>query len=190
MTRASLRSWALGMTVAAAVAGAARASDLWFHVRIHADGGESQVTVNVPLAMVARAADFVGETRVEKSRVHLDDHPLTKAELRRLWAELEAAPEMTFIRLEEGEDVRVARRGEDLLVEAAEDGDTIEMRLPGPVVEALLSGPGEELEVGAALEALVRHGRGELVTVNGRDEQVRVWIDDRPEAGKAPGGRW
>jgi hypothetical protein len=49
------------------------------------------------------------------------------------------------------------------------------------VVAALLSGSGDELNVGAALEALVRRGEGELLTVNGDDETVRIWIDARSD---------
>jgi hypothetical protein len=43
---------------------------------------------------------------------------------------------------------------------------------------ALLSGSGDRLNISAALKELARHGRGELLTVTGRQEKVRIWIDD------------
>jgi hypothetical protein len=44
-------------------------------------------------------------------------------------------------------------------------------------VSALFSSDGDELNFGAALEALSRRGEGELLTVNGNDETVRIWVD-------------
>jgi hypothetical protein len=56
------------------------------------------------------------------------------------------------------------------------------MKIPGAVVDALLSSPGEQLNLGAALKALARHGEGEIVTVTGDGETVRIWIDDNSDS--------
>ena len=50
------------------------------------------------------------------------------------------------------------------------------------MVDALLSGEGEELNLMAAMEALVDEGEGQLVTVTGENENVRVWVDRIAEA--------
>lgn len=60
--------------------------------------------------------------------------------------------------------------------------DEVEMNIPGLVVDALLSAPGEQFNVGVALKALTRHGQGEIVTVTGDGETVRIWIDNSSES--------
>ena len=50
------------------------------------------------------------------------------------------------------------------------------------MLDALLSGEGDELNIEAAIRALVEQGEGELVTVSGDDETVRVWVDNIAEA--------
>ena len=55
------------------------------------------------------------------------------------------------------------------------------MKIPLEVVSALLSGKGDEMNVGAAVQALARRGEGELVTVTGDDETVRIWVDSASE---------
>ena len=76
--------------------------------------------------------------------------------------------------------VSVVKRGNYLLIHAV-DGDArherVEVKLPLPVVRALISGGGDRLDVAAALEALVREGQGELVTIDGDHETVRMWVD-------------
>jgi hypothetical protein len=64
------------------------------------------------------------------------------------------------------------------------DREDVHVKMPAAVVEALLSGDEDELDVAAAIRALARHGEGELVTVSGDDETVRIWIDGTPEPGR------
>ena len=47
---------------------------------------------------------------------------------------------------------------------------------------ALLSGSGDQLNVDAALDELARFGEGELLTVTGDDQTVRIWVDHASEA--------
>jgi hypothetical protein len=51
------------------------------------------------------------------------------------------------------------------------------VRIPAAVVDALLSGADERFNLGAALTALAKTGEGDLVTVNGNNETVRMWVD-------------
>ena len=61
---------------------------------------------------------------------------------------------------------------------AAGDGETVRIRVPIRVVDALFSGEGDELNLRDALEEL-KDERGEIVHVEGPDEDVRIWIDER-----------
>jgi hypothetical protein len=171
-------------------AGAARADgDLWLHVRVDSDRGE-KVSVNLPLSLVEKAVAMIPDEHFRHGELVLDDihwgngHHLSIAELRDLWSELQASPDMTFVTVEsDHETVRVSKSGGYVLVDAEESGDaSAEVRIPVSVVDALLSGEGEELDIRAAIEALALHGEGELVTVNEDDERVRVWIDGSSEA--------
>lgn len=166
--------------------GPAAAADLWFHVKV--DGGKNgeQATINLPLSMVDKIAPMISEDARVAGRVRIDDRDYSVAELRRIWRELESGPDATYVTVNEpGSKVRIAKQGEYLVAEATDrhEGEQVQARIPLMVVRALLSGSGEELDIAAALEALARHGEGELVTVTGDDETVRIWVD------AGPGGR-
>jgi uncharacterized Ntn-hydrolase superfamily protein len=172
------------LIAAALAAGPAGAADLWFHVQV--DGGRKgeQATINLPLSMVDKIASMISGEARSSGRVRIDDHDYSVAELRRIWQELERGPDATYVTVKEPDSkVRIAKRGDYLVVEANErGGEDVQARVPITVVRALLSGSGDELDVGAALEALARHGAGELVTVTGDDKTVRIWVDGVPEA--------
>jgi threonine dehydrogenase-like Zn-dependent dehydrogenase len=109
------------------------------------------------------------------------------SDLREIWADLRKHPDATFITVDEADSkVRVAKIAGNLVVRAQDRGagrdEQVEMKIPGAVVDALLSAPGEQLNVGAALKALAREGEGEIVTVTGDGETVRIWIDDSSES--------
>jgi len=163
----------------------AAAADLWFHVKV--DGGKDgeQVTINLPLSMVDKIAPMIhGEAR-SAGRVRIDDRDYEVAELRRIWRELENSPDAVYVSVNERDSkARIAKRGEFLVMEATDrsDGEEVQARIPLTVMRALLSGSGDELDLSAALEALARQGEGELITVTGDDETVRIWVDTVPEA--------
>jgi len=111
---------------------------------------------------------------------------ITVSELREIWADLRKHPDATFISVDEVDSkVRVAKIRGNLVVRAHEKGagrdEQVEMKIPGAVVDALLSSPGDQLNVGAAMKALARQGEGEIVTVTGDGETVRIWIDASSE---------
>lgn len=159
---------------------AAGADDRWLHVAV--DGDDETVRINLPIAVVAAAMPFV-ESHVQEGRLELDDHDLEIEDLRRLVAALNDATDGEYVTIDDGDDkVRVRKEGKFLYVDAqegdAEDPDEhVEVRLPIEVVAALVSGPKDELNLTAALDALARHGTGDLVVVRDRDETVRIWID-------------
>ncbi|MGB6336020.1 MAG: hypothetical protein WBG96_10470 [Thermoanaerobaculia bacterium] len=166
------------------IAGAASASNLWFHVRVdEADG--AKVTVNLPVSMIEKAIQMIPEKHLNDHGMHISDHEVTPAELRELWTELRDSPDMTFVKVEEkGEDVKVWKESGYLYVSVIEEDDNekVDVRVPFAVVDALLSGDEDELNIEAAIQALVQEGEGELVTVTSDDDNVRVWVDSIAEA--------
>ena len=165
---------------------AAAASDLYVHVRVHGDKGE-EVSLNLPVAMVKNLSGMVGsdDDSRKPGRFRVHDRDYDVADLRRAWRELQDGPDATYLTVNDPDSkVRIAKRGDYLELRATERNgkrETVEARVPLPVMAALLSGSGGELNVQAALEELARHGEGELLTVTGDDETVRIWVDRSSE---------
>ena len=174
------------LLLAMGAAGIASAGDLWLHVRVDETDG-AKVKVNVPVSMVEKAIAMVPEEHLRHGRIHLDEccEDLSPAGLRELWQEIKDSPDMTFVTVEEDdESVRVWKEAGYLKVHVLENdrNERVDVQVPLGVVDALLSGEGDELNIEAAIRALVEQGSGELVTVSGDDETVRVWVDDIAEA--------
>ena len=177
---------AAGLALVLGAAGMASASNLWLHVRVDESDG-AKVKVNVPISMVEKAIAMVPDEHFRDGKLHFDewgDH-MDTAQLRELWQEIKDSPDMTFVTVEEDDEfVRVWKEAGYLKVNVAEHdkNEKVDVQVPLAVVDALLSGEGDELNIEAAIRALVDEGEGELVTVTGDDEQVRVWVDNIAEA--------
>ena len=185
MTRRTTLTLALAALLLAAIP--AQASDLWFHVKVQeAQGDHANVTVNLPLSLVESFLAAVPAEHVRDGNIVIDNAEFDAARLRELWREVQNTPDMTFVTVTtDNETVRVAKDRGYLVADTTErsaDGAQVNARIPLAVVEALLSGEGNTLNLQAALAALAAHGEGELVTVNERNNTVRVWIDSSPEA--------
>jgi hypothetical protein len=84
-------------------------------------------------------------------------------------------------------DVRISKKGAFLTIQVDEtnrrgkapSGERVEVKMPLDVIVALISGDEDKLDLAAALQALAKHGSGDLVTVKDDGETVRVWIDDK-----------
>lgn len=187
MRQRTLRIVALAAGLISGAAGA-MAADLWLHVRVEENDGAT-VKVNLPVTMLEKAVAMIPEEHFQDGRIEIDDWHTTTADLRELWAELKDSPDMTFVTVEEDDEfVRVWKESGYLKVNVREGGDegmggdNVDVSIPMTVVDALLSGDDSELNITAAIEALVQEGEGELVTVSGDDEKVRVWVDRVAEA--------
>jgi len=180
--RSSIRFaiWASAVVVAFTAA----AQDPWIHVRVDGRDAEAEtVRVNVPLRLVSSVLPLIEDEGLRNGRIRLDEHDLDGVDLRALIRELRNAPEAEFVTVRSAdESVRVAREGDFFVVrveERGELGESVRVTVPLGVLDALLAGAdGDEFDLNAALEALGEFD-GELVTVEGRDETVRIWIDDR-----------
>jgi hypothetical protein len=160
--------------------GAAADTDLWLHVKVDEKAGGARVSINLPVSAVEKMAAALPK---DASNVRIDGDRMTAADLRKMWDAVKDSPDADFITVEEADEhVRVAKRGNYFVVRAVERGDKssrVDVKIPAPVVEALLSGEGDRLNLQAALQALARHGHGELVTVDDGGDSVRIWVDDR-----------
>ena len=154
----------------------------WIHVEISGEDG-ANVNINLPLAAITAMIALAPETIVQDGQLQLGDtHEVPVAAIRGLWIELRDVGDAEFVTIQhEGQDVRIAREGGTVFVTVS-GGDTSEevrVEIPVPVVDALLSGDGGTLNIRAALDELSTL-RGELVRVIESDNNVRIWIDERP----------
>lgn len=180
---AAVALFALATTLSA---GAAPASDLWLHITVHEAEENANVAVNLPLTLVETALSMIDVDDIQGGMLQLDDAKLSAPQLRELWQQLQATPDVDFVTVEsEDETIRVFKEGDYLLVRGSartDKGSEINVRVPASVVAALLDGADDnQLNVGAALRALAAEGEGELATITDDDAHVRVWIDNRPE---------
>jgi len=191
-------TWNSVMGIALLLMGAAAAeakTDLWLHIKVHDGNDDSRVSINLPLSVVQAATPLIPEDVRTAGQLRVDGHDLSVQDLRRIWREVQRQPDAAYVTVDEGHArVRVARSGGYLLIRAADregpegsgrdrdsgrghGGQHVEVRIPVPVVDALLQGAGDRFDLAAAVAALARTGEGELVTVNGAHETVRMWVD-------------
>ena len=183
-------TWNSVMGMALLLMGAAAAeakTNLWLHIKVHDGNDDSRVSVNLPLSVVEAATPLIPEEARTAGSLRVDDRDLSVQDLRRIWLEVQRLPDATYVTVDEPHGkVRVARSGGYLLIEAADHkvehgarrhGEHVEARIPSAVVDALLKGSGDRFDLAGAIEALARNGEGELVTVNGDHETVRMWVD-------------
>jgi hypothetical protein len=170
------------------------ASDLWLHVKVHDAKEDSHVTVNLPLSMIEKTSALIPAEARSAGKLRMHDKDMDVVQLRQIWNEVKNRPDATYVTVDEKDSkVRVAKIGDYLSIISKEHSakdhsgrqggkENVEVKIPLEVVSALLSGQGDEMNVGAAIQALARRGAGELVTVDGDSETVRIWVDAASES--------
>ncbi len=173
--------------LAAGLSGSAQrlaAADLWLHIDVNGRGDKGeQANTNLPLSMVRNMAPMLEDKAHGSKRLHVRDKDLSVNELRQAWREIQNGPDASYITVRDKDsDVHIGKQGDYLRLKAkdrGQNGEDVDIKIPLEVVAALFSSDGDDLNFTAALEALARRGEGELLTVNGNDETVRIWIDSR-----------
>jgi hypothetical protein len=165
------------------------AEELYLHVKVHDAKEDSHVNINLPLSVVEKSSAFIPSDARKSGKIRIDDEDVSVAELREMWTELQKHPDATWISVDAPDSkVRVSKRGNYLHILANDrkgkggHGEDVEIKIPASVVAAMLSTRGDELDIAAAIRALAREGEGELVTVTGDDETVRIWVDSQSES--------
>lgn len=152
----------------------------WLHVEVN-EGGEkaSKVNVNLPLSVAKVALGMAPKQFTDKAVEKLNDHDISIADLRKLWAEIKNAGNAEFVTVQEADEtVRVARDGAWVRIrvdKTGEKAERVKVDIPISVVDALLSGDGESFNLLAAINEL-QGNSGDIVNVEDGDETVRVWI--------------
>ena len=117
----------------------------WLHVEVN-EGGEkaSKVNVNLPLSVAKVALGMAPKQFTDKAVEKLNDHDISIADLRKLWAEIKNAGNAEFVTVQEADEtVRVARDGAWVRIrvdKTGEKAERVKVDIPISVVDALLSG--------------------------------------------------
>ena len=156
------------------------AGDAWIHVSVDSTDAES-VRVSLPFSLVESLLPLVDIEPLHEGRLVLDDLDLEGIDLRAVLTEFANAADADFVKVRDGDEtVLVSKKGGFLHVDVdeAHGGDRVRVRVPMSIVDALVTSEGEphSLDLAAALRALSTF-EGDLVTVEGGRETVRVWID-------------
>lgn len=163
------------------------ATDQWLHVKVEASSEDGEtVRVNIPLSLVETILPMIEAEQLHHGMIGLDDTELEGIDFRAILQQLRDTPDTDFVTVNsKDESVRVAKEGDFFIVRVEEkrgDAENVLVKIPMAVVEALLSGAeGDQLNIMAAIEALGKYSGGDLVTVEGGDETVRIWIDSSNE---------
>lgn len=157
----------------------------WLHVKVDEGPGGDHVNLKVPVWLIARFADDFDDEPADGLRI--DDEEISAEQLRRAWQALADQPDATLLSVREGDsDVTVTKQGGSLLFRVTGD-ERVDMEIPGEVIDALLAGDGDRLNMGAAMRAMARHGKGTLTVYDG-DETVEIWVGGfwqrRPQRGR------
>jgi hypothetical protein len=174
----------LAITLAAAVVVPALPAEAqearWFHVRVE-EPGETRVSLNLPLALVEIGLEIADRHVMQDEDFRWGrEGKVSVADLRRMWAEIEAVGDADLVEIEDRDArVYISRRGDRVLMRVEEGDDTrVRMEMPSLVVNALLGGEGDRLDLRAAIQELARSGRQDLLEVQDGETTVRVWIDE------------
>ena len=152
----------------------------WLHVEVNESGDKaSKVNVNLPLSVAKAALEMAPKRFTDKAVEKLNEHDVSIADIRKLWAEIKTAGNAEFVTVQEADEtVRVAREGDWVRIRVDSTGDKperVRVDIPVSVVDALLSGDGESFNLLAAINELGGNS-GDIVHVEDGDETVRVWI--------------
>jgi hypothetical protein len=175
------------------------AIERWLHVSvITSDEKGERVRVNVPISLARNVLALIHHGELDHGIIHINRAHMDDVDLRQLFKALKAAQEGEYVTVEQKDcNVRVSKLNGMMLVhvqdkthadknQADKTGtgktgrqENVDVRMPLIVAEALFSAGPNELNVGAALEALARHGDMELVSVRDAENTVRIWMDTK-----------
>lgn len=151
----------------------------WLHVRVE-EPGETRVSMNLPLALVEIGLDMADRQVFEAQTAYLGgaDSRVSLADLRRMWAELEAVGDADFVEIQDGDtQVHISRRGDQVLMRVVEGTDTqVRMEMPAAVVQTMLGTEGDRLNLRDAVRELARSGSRDILAIQDGETTVRIWI--------------
>ena len=154
----------------------------WLHVQVEGDDDGTKVEVNLPLAAIEALGGSLGERMLDEMAEeweHDSDLDVDSEDLRAFWSALRENPgAWVQIDEEDGGNLRARMDGDQIRIEGGGDDGSLDIRFPVAFVDALFGEAGSEPDLGAAIRSLANH-EDVLISVDGDDAKVRVWIEPR-----------
>jgi hypothetical protein len=179
-----LRKILLGVSLLALTAACAWADGAWLHIRVLEKGPDGEtVRVNVPLKLVRELMPLIEADDFHRGKVRLDSPELTDVDIRAVLGAVREAEDGEYVTVEgHDENVRVWKSHGELLIKVDDADEKVDIRVRLEVAEAIFTDQVDEIDLLALVDALERHGGGDLVTVVGDDEEIRIWLDDQNDS--------
>ena len=154
----------------------------WLHVQIQDDSDNTKVELNLPLAAVEALGGSLGEHILDEMAEeweHDSDVDMDSEDLRAFWRALRENPgAWVQIDEEDGGNLRARMDGDEIRIEGGGADGSLNIRFPVAFGDALFGEAGSEPDLGAAIRSLANH-EDFLVSLDGDDGRVRVWIEPR-----------
>ena len=155
----------------------------WLHVQVEGDDDDTKVEVNLPLAAIEALGDSLGERMLDEMAEEWehdsDDLDVDSEDLHAFWSALRKNPG-AWVQIDEenGSNLRARMDGDQIRIEGSGDDGSLDIRFPVAFGDALFGEAGEKPDLGAAIRSLANH-EDVLISVDGDDGRVRVWIEPR-----------
>jgi hypothetical protein len=171
----------------AALADQPRTERRWLHVRVLNTGEDAEsVRVNVPLDVALKILPAIKSDELREGRLRLREARVNGVDVRSVLEAVRTLDDGEFVTIQSRDsNVRVAKEGGHLIARVEErtgSEDKVDVKVPLRIVDALLSGAPDELNLQAAVEALRDSADEFIVSVESRNESVRVWVDSKSTA--------
>lgn len=161
---------------------AARAEQRWLHVRVDESGPDGErVRINIPIELAEAVMPMIEAEGFDRGIVRIDGIGGGNVDLPKLIAALREARDGEYVRVESSdENVRIRKEDGRILIDVddtGEDAEKVRISLRMDLLEALATENPRELDALAALR-LIGEDDGMIITVDSKDEKVRIWVDD------------
>ena len=154
----------------------------WLHLEVQRDDDNTKVELNLPLAAVEALGGSLGEhifNEMAEEWEHDSDVDMDSEDLRAFWRALRENPgAWVQIDEEDGGNLRARMDGDEIRIEGGGDDGSLNIRFPMAFGDALFGEAGEDPDLGAAIRSLANH-EDVLISMDGDDGRVRVWIEPR-----------
>lgn len=158
----------------------------YLHVRVNNAVTHEVVRVNVPLSLAEKIIPAINKGKLHDGKVHIGKFKTDDVNLPQILDALKTAPEGEFVTVQQNDnDVRVAKEHGMLVVHVVDQHskENVDVTVPWEVAQALSSDVDEnQLNIEAGIKALEKAGDVTLVSVVGKNENVRIWVDSSSSA--------
>lgn len=174
------------LVVTAGSAVMASAPARYLHVRVNNLNTHELVRINVPLSLAEKIIPAINHGQLRDGKVHIGKFQTDNINLPQILDALKTAPEGEFVTVQQKDNnVRVAKEHGMLIVHVVDkqSKENVDVTIPWEVAQALSSNVNEnQLDVEAGIKALENAGDVTLVSVVGKNENVRIWVDSSSSA--------